>query len=454
MALAARDPYWQARMHHEAMIHPERKVEIQDNCLRCHAPAYQHPLRGKALADPGNLTETGLEGVTCTVCHRVDADSLNAHSFTAGFETTRTNAIFGPHAQPFAMPMLHHTGFRPEQSMHMLSPELCGSCHTLVIRHGAGSFVEQAPYLEWRASGYPAKGTTCITCHMPLLGDARAEPVPQYIAHRPPGGWFPPTAPRTPFRLHSFPGANGQLLRTLGGNAVGTLLSGAASLEANGTVRNDVAILKVKVTNKTGHKLPTGYPGRRLWLHVLIRDREGASVFESGAWTEEGDLAVPPQPHLATVSSRGQAVVYEAALADGNGRPTTSLISARQFAKDNRLLPVGFRPGAERDFPSAILPIGTSTDPEFRPGSHVSRFEVKASGAPPPLSVRVELIFQSVSAAEIKRLRPAAIPELSAELLRFQQNAKPVVIATREFEISEPRQIRRAGPKRLQNATP
>ncbi len=108
MAFAARDPYWRARVLDESATHVRRSAEIQDNCLRCHAPSYQHPLRGTAPCDLAKMTETGREGVTCTVCQRVDGGSLRRpDSFTGGFDVAKTDAIFGPHADPFVMPMLN-----------------------------------------------------------------------------------------------------------------------------------------------------------------------------------------------------------------------------------------------------------------------------------------------------------------------------------------------------------
>lgn len=42
-----------------------------------------------------------------------------------------------------------------------------------------------------------------------------------------------------------------------------------------------------------GHKLPTAYPSRRVWLHVSIRDAANALVFESGTLRPNGTGIVP-----------------------------------------------------------------------------------------------------------------------------------------------------------------
>ena len=46
--------------------------------------------------------------------------------------------------------------------------------------------------------------------------------------------------------------------------------------------------VEVSVRNLTGHKLPTGYPSRRAWLHLTVRDRENQVVFSSGEITPSG----------------------------------------------------------------------------------------------------------------------------------------------------------------------
>ena len=70
------------------------------------------------------------------------------------------------------------------------------------------------------------------------------------------------------------------------------------------TVTLDLAggVLTVRVTNESGHKLPTGYPdGRRMWLHVRAFDAARNVVFESGRYVfATGDLvgyeALPSDP--------------------------------------------------------------------------------------------------------------------------------------------------------------
>lgn len=61
------------------------------------------------------------------------------------------------------------------------------------------------------------------------------------------------------------------------------MLQLAAGLEATPT---DAGV-SVRVTNETGHKLPSGYPeGRRIWLNVVAYDSLGQPVFESGAYDD------------------------------------------------------------------------------------------------------------------------------------------------------------------------
>ena len=62
--------------------------------------------------------------------------------------------------------------------------------------------------------------------------------------------------------------------------------SGARQLHGQRVIAVDV-----HVENFGGHKLPTAFPSRRAWLHVMVKDASGRLVFESGALKPDGSIA-------------------------------------------------------------------------------------------------------------------------------------------------------------------
>ena len=112
---------------------------------------------------------------------------------------------------------------------------------------------------------------------------------------------------------------------------------------------NGVAV-EVHVENLGGHKLPTAYPSRRAWLHVVVRDGSGHVVFESGELNPDGFIVgndndedpLKFEPHYREITSPEQVEIYEPILKDSQGKVTTGLLHAVGYLKDNRLLPHGF----------------------------------------------------------------------------------------------------------------
>ncbi len=176
---------------------------------------------------------------------------------------------------------------------------MCATCHTLFThtldREGkvVGELAEQVPYLEWRHSDYRDK-KSCQDCHMPEVeGETKIASVVGL--------------PHEGMSRHVFRGGNILMPRIL--NAHATELGVAAlpqelqttvdqtkkNLEtaaATMTVENARAAdgtltAEISIANLAGHKLPTAYPSRRVWLHVTVRDAAGAPVFESGRFEDE-----------------------------------------------------------------------------------------------------------------------------------------------------------------------
>ena len=257
------------------------------------------------------------------------------------------------------------------------------------------------------------------------------------IARNPAGRDFPPVRPRESVRSHTFLGANAFLLDMLAehGAALGatappeafrhaahatraSLARDAATIEVQGLERTAEGLtFEVRVRNLTGHKLPTGYPARRVWLHVEVLC--GAEVvFRSGCWDAEGRLTGVHDelviPHHAEVSALHQVVVYESVALDSGGRATTSLVAMASRMKDSRLLPLGWR--ADGPHAAETAPVGVGHDPDFIAGGDTVRFRVALGPGPSTiaegdLEVRAELLLQTIPPAWVDGLRGSQTEE-------------------------------------------
>lgn len=373
MAYAGRDPYWKSRVEFERTQAPDKKEVIDELCTRCHTPARTLP---------------ASEGVTCTVCHQITPERLGQPaSFTGGFQLGTEKRIFGPHDAPFTMPMIQHVQYMPMKGEQTLRSELCATCHTVITSPGQGlQFLEQTPYLEWLGSDYAAAGRTCQSCHMPRLPEPG-----QHIAHRPPGGPFPPTRVRSPFGRHEFAGSNVATLEKLGDAAGASRarkqLEGSLTLDVTAQRREGRLDVTVKVVNLAGHKLPTGFPSRRLWLHVKAVDEAGRVRFESGA---PDRMPASFQPHYEVITNPSQAQIFEAEAVDLKGEPTASLLASARHRKDNRILPAGFR--ADRLDAAGLGSFGKELHGPVGSASTVYRIPLDTPGK---FHVEVEALFQT-----------------------------------------------------------
>ena len=365
MGNANKDPLWQAKVTAEVAEHPALKAVIEDKCNTCHSPMGRteaiHQGAQSYSFDDAMTSEMSRDGVTCTVCHQVQPNNLGSdESFSGKYEITDVHKIYGPYESPTAMPMFNQSGFTPEYSDHVNNSELCATCHTLftpfVDDDGAiaGYFPEQTPYLEWENSIYPAQSTECQTCHMPAVDESMK------IASSP--FWL--ETKRTPIWKHDFAGGNVFMNRVLKDNAdeievaaseteldntriktTELLEKQTLNLLADATYQDDSLVVNVEVENLSGHKIPSGFPSRRIWLHLVVEDGAGNMLFESGKWNQEGRIVGVDEgfePHHDVIRKEDEVQIYQAIMQDVNDEVTYTLLRGAKYGKDNRIPPKGF----------------------------------------------------------------------------------------------------------------
>ena len=475
MANAARDPYWQAAVRREIETHPELSEVIQDKCTACHMPMAQYSNKiegdtgllfgeGGFLTPENELYSLALDGVSCTLCHQIRADGLGTEaSFSGGFYIDTTlrrpeRILFGPYksSEQDVAVMRGASGYIPEQGLHLSGSELCASCHTLytpyVDANGeiAGEFPEQVPYFEWYYSDYRSI-QNCQGCHMPEAeGGVRISITSQVL--------------RSPFALHSFVGGNTYMLSILDqfGDELGVTASSeqfqATIVRTLDQLQNNTAVLTLEdarlsgnrvildltIDSRAGHKFPTGYPSRRAWIHVSVKDNNNQLVFESGGVNPDGSIigndndTDPTQyeQHYQAIVQPDQVQIYETILSDSEGDLTTTLLRAARYVKDNRLVPIGFEKGAPYE---DIAVRGSAFDDiDFDDGSDSIQYVIDLGSAPGPYQVRVELLYQSIGFRWIDNLGD----QPGSEIERFLGYVDaipnlPVVISGVDLELGQ-----------------
>ncbi|MCA8921034.1 MAG: hypothetical protein KDD82_04450 [Planctomycetes bacterium] len=489
MANASRDPLWRAVLSTEIQATPSRAADIQETCLRCHAPmaSQEHRFAGAApptLADLSGTDTTaqlGLDGISCTVCHQIQPDNLGKpESYSGNWVIKEGKQIFGPHPDPLTMPMRRHTGFTPTHGTQVMQPALCGSCHTLftdaLLADGSESghrLPEQTPYLEWRNSDFTTEGElgkqakTCQACHVPNV-DADGVAIQTRIARNPMGGDFR-IPERRPVGRHVFRGANTLVLSILRDNqeslnpqaspeefqvaidlARENLREHSATLQVSSAVREDgelIATLALK--NLTGHKFPTAHPTRRAWLRVRVKDAAGKVLYAVGEHDAEGRLlgsdgkplpaelvGGPVHAHQSALRTADAPLVYEAVMGDPAGDPTYLLTRGATYIKDNRLLPQGWT--SDHPDAQAILPQGVGDDPDHAAGGDQVRFVAPLGDAAGPLTIEATLLYQTLGAryaAELFEYDTAEVREFRAYYAKADKT--PEVVAEASCEVPE-----------------
>lgn len=388
MSQAARDPLFYACL----TIAEQDAPSSGDLCIRCHAP--QAWLTGNSQPTSGaRIDLAARDGVSCDFCHRL-VDPI----YQPGVSPPEDLIALDP-LPPDLRPLSYSNGqyvVDPEQrgrgpfadadpphaflaSTFTTRSEYCGTCHDVsnpVYHRTGGARYDPGPldaradsitsealmplertFSEWKYSAFPAgvfrpefggngsRGivSECQDCHMPAVTGAGCNNAGAPI--------------RDNLPLHDLTGGNAWMggviaslyptetnaaaLADAAARAVSTLQR-AAAIDIYTQATGDSFAATVRVTNRTGHKLPTGYPeGRRMWLNVQARDSNGDIVYEScGYDSTTGVLAPGPDARVYEI-----LLGFSTRLAATLGRPpgvSFHFALNDTVYKDNRIPPYGF----------------------------------------------------------------------------------------------------------------
>jgi hypothetical protein len=175
------------------------------------------------------------------------------------------------------------------------------------------------------------------------------------------------------------------------------MLQKAASLDLTVTSTPAGYSAQVRVTNETGHKLPSGYPeGRRIWINLKVYDTTAVLVYESGAY----DLSTGVLNHDAAAKIYEIKPGISSSLAPVVGlpvRPSFHFVLNNEVFSDNRIPPRGFTNAAFTEIQSPVVNY-TYADGQYWDDTY---YEIPASAA----RVDVTLYYQTTSKEYVEFLR-------------------------------------------------
>lgn len=325
MAQASRDPVYLAAQ----AVANQDLPGVGEYCIRCHSASGW--MEGRSTKPDGSsLLDRDRNGVACDICHRL-VDPLSpegrkqvktpAPGYGNGMMVmTGNKTALGPYSDSPKV-VSHKTA----KSSFLASGEFCGTCHDVSNPLAAKDVKTDPPasygiiertYSEWLLSDYSKKGDsgqTCQSCHFPRIEGggkaARNKEAPHrdyMVQHGPVGGsiWVQNAVIAT----SGTDDIDADALRN-GIAKAKALLKTAARLDVSFPVEGKV---NVRVTNLTGHKLPTGYiEGRRMWVNVKFMDADGKLIKEIGEYAQVVTEISGSKITCRSLTDAADTMVYE-----------------------------------------------------------------------------------------------------------------------------------------------
>jgi hypothetical protein len=219
--------------------------QVSRTCLACHAPL------ADLTNDPRLEAKLTWEGVSCDVCHSMIAVDLAGPTPKISFDVGAVKR--GPISD--AESTAHEVAF---SELHTTSRG-CAGCHEWSSRSGVPIM---STYSEWTQSSAAREGRPCQSCHMAKTRAKVVDPRVQRV-------------PRAEVNLHDVPG----------GHSLEQLHKALAVRIVPHRAGNNLH-LEVRLTNKgAGHAVPTGMPGRRVLLDLVVRTSEGEVGHEQRSYS-------------------------------------------------------------------------------------------------------------------------------------------------------------------------
>lgn len=129
------------------------------------------------------------------------------------------------------------------------------------------------------------------------------------------------------------------------------MLRRSATLTVTLSKEDNNKVARVRITNETGHKLPTGYPeGRRMWISLKAYDSHGSLIYQSGGYDYQTGILESG----SKVYEAKQGLTSElGAFLDRESGESFHFVLNNTVVKDNRIPPRGYtvaafaKPGLE-----------------------------------------------------------------------------------------------------------
>jgi hypothetical protein len=307
------------------------------------------------------------------------------------------------------------SGFLQVESKHLIESELCATCHTLYTHtlgpggEVIGELPEQVPYLEWKHSSF-VNDQSCQSCHMPVvegntpISSVWGQPRQEVSKHSFRGGNFFMQSMLNRYRDELGVKALPQEMDAAVNRTIKHLQTKSAYISiSNGGIVGNELIADVNIENLAGHKLPTAYPSRRVWIRFSVTDQDDNIVFESGAVMPDGSISGNDndldgsqyEQHYSEITEENQVQIYEAILADPKNQVTTGLLTAIRYIKDNRILPKGFdKVTADEDI---SVKGSADNDNDFTGGGDQVQYRVKLQDLNGPFQINAALYYQPIA---------------------------------------------------------